>query len=210
MHKLWFLLPLFITSIAYGQPKGYAKVGNESAFQTSFTAASNKIQTLTSDFNQVKNMSLLSEQLASKGKFYLKKDSKVRIQYTSPFSYILVMNDGQVMVKDEQKSSRVNTKNSKAMQSVNNIIIDCMGGTIFNNKDFDVTAYQSSTGYLLKMVPVTAEMKKLFKDIEVYLDKGNFDVKKLVMNEVGGDYTDMTFVNIRHNVPLNESLFKVK
>lgn len=210
MHKFWFLLPLFITSIAYGQPKGYAKVGNEGAFQASFTAASNKIQTLSSDFNQVKNMSLLSEQLASKGKFYLKKDSKVRIQYTSPFSYILVMNDGQVMVKDEQKSSRVNTKNSKAMQSVNNIIIDCMGGTIFNNKDFDVTVYQSSTGYLLKMVPVTAEMKKLFKDIEVYLDKGNFDVKKLVMNEVGGDYTDMTFVNIRHNVPLNESLFKVK
>lgn len=210
MHKLWFLLPLFITSIANGQPKGYAKVGNVGAFQTSFTAASNKIQTLSSDFNQVKNMSLLSEQLASKGKFYLKKDSKVRIQYTSPFSYILVMNDGQVMVKDEQKSSRVNTKNSKAMQSVNNIIIDCMGGTIFNNKDFDVTAYQSSTGYLLKMVPITAEMKKLFKDIEVYLDKGNFDVKKLVMNEVGGDYTDMTFVNIRHNVPLNESLFKVK
>lgn len=210
MHKFWFLLPLFITSIAYGQPKGYAKVGNEGAFQASFTAASNKIKTLSSDFNQVKNMSLLSEQLASKGKFYLKKDSKVRIQYTSPFSYILVMNDGQVMVKDEQKSSRVNTKNSKAMQSVNNIIIDCMGGTIFNNKDFDVTAYQSSTGYLLKMVPVTAEMKKLFKDIEVYLDKGNFDVKKLVMNEVGGDYTDMTFVNIRHNVPLNELLFKVK
>jgi outer membrane lipoprotein-sorting protein len=120
------------------------------------------------------------------------------------------MNGGQVMVKDEQKTNKINTKNSKTMQSVNHIMIDCMRGTVFQNTDFKVIAYENSGSYLLNMIPATDAMKKMFKQIDVYMDKKSFDVERLSMIELGGDFTDMDFSNSQHNTALNESLFRVK
>lgn len=210
MHKIFTCILLAGTFTLSAQPKGYTPVKNVTQFQQSLSKSNEAIQTISSDFVQVKNLSLLSEKIKSKGKFYFKKEDKVRIEYTSPYSYLMVMNGGQMMVKDEQKTSKINTKNSKTMQSVNRIMIDCMRGTVFQNPDFKVMAYESSNGYLLSLVPATDAMKKMFKQIDVYMDRKNFDVDRLTLTEVGGDYTDMDFVNTQHNAALNETLFKVK
>ncbi|MGN6569749.1 MAG: outer-membrane lipoprotein carrier protein LolA, partial [Flavipsychrobacter sp.] len=105
--------------------------------------------------------------------------------------------------------NKINTRNSKMMQSVNRIIIDCMRGSVFQNPDFKVTAYENGRDYLLSLSPVTEGMRKMFKQIDVYINKHNFDVNQLVMTEQGGDYTNMDFMNTKHNVSLNETLFRV-
>ncbi len=210
MRNLFTAILCTVSVGVIAQPKGYIALKNVSAFQQAMSQNSMKVQTIASDFIQVKNMALLEEKIKSKGKFYYKREDRVRIEYTSPYSYLLVMNAGQVMVKDEQKTSKINTKNSKTMQSVNRIMIDCMRGTVFQNPDFKVTAYESSTGYLLNMVPVTEAMKKMFKQIDVYMDKKTMDVDRLTMTELGGDYTDMDFTNTKHNIALDEAIFKVK
>jgi outer membrane lipoprotein-sorting protein len=204
------LLCLIVTGFAQAQPKGYEPVKNVSAFQQSLSKSNAAIQTIQSDFVQTKHLSLLADKIKSKGKFYFKKQDKVRIEYTSPYSYLLIMNGGQLIVKDEQKTNKINTRNSRTMQSVNRIIIDCMQGTVFQNPDFKVSVYENGQGYLLSLVPVGEGMKKMFKEIAVYLDKNSFDVHRLTMTEQGGDYTDMDFTNTQHNVSLNESLFKAK
>ncbi len=201
---------LLVTLISIAQPKGFQPVKDVKEFQTRLTTSNAKVNTVSSNFTQTKNLALLSDKIISKGNFYFKKEDKVRIEYTSPYSYLLVMNNGQIMVKDEQKTSKINTKNSKTMQSVNRIMIDCMRGTVLNNPDFKVSAFENGSSYLLSLVPATDAMKKMFKSIEVYLDKKSFDVDRLSMKELGGDYTDMDFSNTQHNVALNDALFKVK
>ncbi|HTN47064.1 MAG TPA: outer membrane lipoprotein carrier protein LolA [Flavipsychrobacter sp.] len=211
MNKLFTTL-LFVTLAtgAFAQPKGFTAIKNAAAFQTSLSKANSTVKTISSDFSQTKNMALLSEKIKSKGKFYFMKEDKVRIEYTSPYTYLLVMNKGQILVKDEQKTTKISTRNSKAMQSVNRIMMDCMRGTVLSNPDFKATVYENSGSYLVSLSPNTADMKKMFQDIEVYLSKGSFDVNRLVMKENGGDLTDMLFTNTLHNAALNESLFKVK
>jgi outer membrane lipoprotein-sorting protein len=194
----------------FAQPKGFRPVKDLKEFQSALSRSNSRVNTVSSEFTQTKNLALLSDKIKSKGKFYFKKEDKVRIEYTSPYSYLLVMNNGQIMVKDEQKTSKINTKNSKTMQSVNRIMIDCMRGTVMNNPDFNVSAYESGTTYLLTLVPANDAMKKMFKSIDVYLSKKNFDVDRLSMKEQGGDFTDMDFSNPQHNVALNDALFKVK
>ena len=195
---------------AYAQPKGFTTVKNLGAFQQSLSKTSAAVQTIQSDFSQVKNLFLLSDKIKSKGKFYFKKEDKVRIEYTTPFTYLLVMNAGQILVKDEQKTNKVNTRNSKTMQSVNRVMVDCMRGTVLSNPDFKTTVYENGQSYLLSMVPATEGMKKMFRQIDVYMNKSNYDVHRLSMVEQGGDYTDMDFTNPKHNLPLNDALFKVK
>ncbi len=207
------LLLLFCSFWAWNtdaQPKGYKQVANVPAFQQSLAKSTAALQTLQSDFVQTKHLSLLADKITSRGKFYYRKEDKVRIEYTSPFQYLLVMNGGQILVKDEQRTSRMNARTSKMMQSVNRIMIDCMRGSVFTNPDFKVTAYENGSGYLLSLSPVTEAMKKMFRQIDVYLTRSAFDVDRLVMTEQGGDYTDMDFTRSQHNLALNDALFKVR
>jgi outer membrane lipoprotein-sorting protein len=211
MRKLSAVLILCVLAVAaYAQPKGFMPVKNSASFGSALSKANSSVQTISSDFSQIKNMTLLAEKIKSKGKFYFKKEDKVRIEYTSPYTYLLVMNGTQVMVKDEQKTSRVNTKNSKMMQSVNRVMMDCMRGTVLSNPDFKTSVFENAQSYLVSMVPANDAMKKMFKQIDVYMKKGNFEVDRLSMVEQGGDHTDMDFTNTQHNVSLNDALFKAK
>ncbi len=211
MNKLFgIFFCLLLASAVFAQPKGFTEVKNATAFQSALAKTNASVTTISSDLSQTKNMVLLAEKIKSKGKFYFMKEDKVRIEYTAPYSYLLIMNKGQILVKDEQKTSKVNTKNNKTMQSVNRIMMDCMRGTVLHNPDFKATVYENAQDYLVSLSPTTSEMKKLFQNIDVYLSKKGFDVTRLTMKENGGDLTDMYFTNTKHNIPLHEALFKVK
>lgn len=192
------------------QPTGFKALANLPAFQQRLSASTATLQNLQSEFTQVKHMSMLADKIKSRGIFYYKKDDKVRIEYTSPFTYLLVMNAGQMLVKDEQKSTRINTRSSKVMQSVNRIMIDCMRGTVFQNPDFRVSAFEHAEGYLLSLRPATASVKGMFSQIDVQLDKKSLDVERLSMTEPGGDFTQMDFRNTQRNINLSDALFKVR
>lgn len=205
------LICIFFVMIAAAQaPKGFTALSNTTSLQTALSAAARSTQTIASDFTQVKHMKMMNDKVSSKGKFYFKKEDKIRIEYTSPFQYLLIMNGGQILVKDENKSNKINTRNSKTMQSVNKVMMDCMRGTVFGNKDFVVKAFEARGQYLLQLSPANASMKGLFARIDVYIDRNDNSVSKLVMNENGGDYTDMNFTNKKTNTSLADALFSVR
>ncbi len=191
-------------------PKGFTQLANTAELQDGLAKATKATQTIASDFSQVKHMKMMDDKVSSKGRFFFKKEDRIRIEYTSPFQYLLVMNGGQIMVKDENKSNKINTRNSKTMQSVNRVMMDCMRGTVLGNKDFSVKSYSNGSQYLLELAPVNPAMKSLFARIQVYIAKNDFSVTKLVMTENGGDYTDMSFSNKKVNTTLADALFSVR
>jgi outer membrane lipoprotein-sorting protein len=62
----------------------------------------------------------------------------------------------------------------------------------------------------MQLTPVNASMKNLFSRVDVYIDKANNGVTKLLMTETGGDYTEMNFSNIVFNSNLSDALFSVR
>ncbi|PSK88034.1 LolA family protein [Taibaiella chishuiensis] len=211
--KILFFAILCLAGVPGAQaqaPKGFTPLANATELQDGLAKATKATQTIASDFSQVKHMKMMDDKVNSKGRFFFKKEDRIRIEYTSPFQYLLVMNGGQIMVKDENKSNKINTRNSKTMQSANRVMMDCMRGTVFGNKDFTVKSYSGGNQYLLELVPVNAAMKGLFARIHVYIAKNDFSVTKLVMTENGGDYTDMTFTNKKINTTLADALFSVR
>lgn len=204
------ILFILFTLKAGAQNAGYTAVKDVVAFKTNFAAASQKIESIESNFSQVKNLAMLKDKINSKGKFYYKKGNKVRIEYTSPYTYLMVLNNNNMTIRDGQKTSNYNTKSNKIMQSVNNIMLDCMRGSVYGNKEFAVEAFENSKEYLLKMKPVTSVMKKMFANIEVFLDKKDFHVLRLNMIENGGDNSLMSFNNPIMNKNVSDALFSVK
>lgn len=204
-----FLLSAFLLSpfLVFSQSKGYSNINDTRVLQKKLMENASQINTISSDFIQEKNMKMLEEKVISKGKFYYKKEDKIRIEYLQPFHYLLIISGGSITVKDESKSNKINTKNSKSMQSVNKVMMDCMRGTVFNNKDFKVNTFESGKNYLLSLEPLDAGMKRMFSTINVVIDKGDLKVSELIMKENNGDQTMMKFSNIQNNPRLADALF---
>lgn len=211
MRKLLFIFCLLAgTLAANAQYAGYTPVADPVKFKTAFAATALKATSIKSDFTQDKNLSMLSEKITSKGNFWFKKDSRVRMEYTQPFKYLMILNKDKVYVKDGAKESKVSTKSNKMFQQINKIMIDCMQGTMLDNSDFKTRVFDNKTSALVELTPVTKGMKEMFKSINVVVDKKDFSVTSIQMLELSGDNTIMRFTNKELNASIPDTLFDIK
>src|SRR5882672_833749 len=98
--KIFLSLVLLCGFLAKAQYTGYTLLANATAFKEQFAASSQKTNTIQSDFIQEKNLSMLSEKIVSKGKFWFKKENFVRMEYNQPFKYLMILNNGKVYITD--------------------------------------------------------------------------------------------------------------
>ena len=211
MRKLLFIFSLLaVAMIADAQYAGYTPVTDLVKFKTAFAAVALKTTSIKSDFAQDKNLSMLSEKITSKGNFWFKKDSRVRMEYTQPFKYLMILNKDKVYVKDGAKESKVSTKSNKMFQQINKIMIDCMQGTMLDNTDFKTRVFENKTAALVELTPVSKGMKAMFKSINVVVDKKDFSVTSIQMLELSGDNTIMRFTNKELNAAIADNLFDIK
>ncbi|MEO5682574.1 MAG: outer membrane lipoprotein carrier protein LolA [Chitinophagaceae bacterium] len=211
MRKLFFLCCLCMPVIwLQAQYAGYKPVADMPKFKELFAAASQRTQSIKADFTQEKNLSLLSEKITSKGKFWFKKDNLVRMEYNQPFQYLVIINKTNVFVKDGQKENKISTKSNKLFQQVNRMMVDCVQGTALSNPDFKVTVFENAGAYLIELLPVVKGMKDYFKNINIVLSKKDYSVNKLEMYEQSGDNTVISFINKELNASISDALFAIK
>ncbi len=211
MRKIILLIFVLVAGFSsLGQYAGYSAVADLVKFKTAFSAATQKTSSIKADFTQDKNLSMLSEKITSKGNFWFKKDSRVRMEYNQPFKYLMILNKDKVFVKDGQKESKVSTKSNKMFQQINKIMIDCMQGSMLANTDFKTRVFENKNNAMVELTPVTKGMKELFKSINVVVDKKDFSVSSIEMQELSGDNTIIRFTNKELNASIPDTLFDIK
>ncbi|MHA4843401.1 LolA family protein [Flavitalea antarctica] len=212
MYKLSRLLLccLMLGGLAHAQPAGYKIITDNTSFKQQFSAAAKKLNSIQSDFIQEKNLAMLSEKISSSGKFWFKKENLVRMEYTSPFRYLMIINKNNVFIKDDQKENKISARSNKMFQQINRIIVDCVQGTALDNKDFTVKTLEGKDGFLIYLSPVAKAMKDLFTNINVVVDKKDYTILRMEMVEAGGDNTIIRFTNKQINIPVADALFAIK
>lgn len=210
MRKLFLLFAVFsCVFVADAQYAGYKPVADVAAFKSQFADASKKTSSIKSDFIQEKNLSLLAEKITSKGKFWFRKENLVRMEYTQPFQYLMILNGTNVYVKDSQKENKVSVKSNKLFQQINKIMVDCVKGEALESPDFTVKIFENNTSCLAELTPADKSMKKLFRNINMIIEKKAFGVTKIEMHEPSGDNTIISFVNRELNTNLPDALFTI-
>lgn len=201
-----FLL-LLVSIGCYGQ--AFIPVKEDAVIRKHFAEVSKTTTAIRCDFVQEKTLSMLSEKLLSKGTFLFQQTNKVRLEYKQPFKYLMVMNNGKVKIQDEGKTTQMDMHKNKIFQQVNNIIVSSVQGAALTNPDFIVSIAESSTQLKLDMKPVGKGLKDFFSNIVIFIDKKDYSVNKMQMNEIGGDNTTITFSNKEINGKIAEDLFAV-
>jgi outer membrane lipoprotein-sorting protein len=199
------LVTLGHTTVA--QYPGFKPVSDLAAFKKKFASESAKVRSVTSDFTQEKTLMALTEKITSSGKFWFKRDNRVRIEYVRPFTYLMVMNGDKMMVKDNEKESKINVKSNKLFQQVNRIMIDCVQGTILESKDFTTKVFEDDKAYLLEMTPTSKSLRQFFQTVLLTVEKGDYSVRSIEMNEPAGDKTIIAFKNKKLNEQVADAVF---
>lgn len=197
--------PVSFSQMNYGEMK------NAGLFKKKLNETTQSINTLESAFTQEKNLSVISEKIVSSGLFYFKKEKLLRWEYTEPFSYIIIINNDQMLVKDEAKVTRFDARSNRLFSEINNIILGCVRGTILTeDKKFKVTLMESNDFNLVKLHPLTPQLKEFFIEIRIFFDKIEYTVTRLELQESSGDFTRIEFQGKKINNPIPDENFLIK
>ncbi|MCG7860037.1 outer membrane lipoprotein carrier protein LolA, partial [Flavihumibacter sediminis] len=100
MRKLILFILVVTATTVNAQHKGYTAIPDLGSFKSAFSAKSAQVNSIQADFTQEKNLSLLAEKIISKGKFWFRKETQVRMEYQHPFQYLMIINGKNIYIKD--------------------------------------------------------------------------------------------------------------
>lgn len=203
------LIYVFLISEASAQNPGFTALKNPENFKQAFNDAAKTTNSIKSDFIQEKNLSMLADKIISKGKFWFKKENRVRMEYTHPFAYLMILNGGRIYVKDGQKENKISAGSGKVFQQVNRLLLDCVGGTIFSNPDFHTRILESPKAYLIELQPVAKNLAALYQKINIFIDRKDYSASAIDMFEVSGDNSSIRFLNKELNANIPDTLFTI-
>ncbi|MEZ4947959.1 MAG: outer membrane lipoprotein carrier protein LolA [Saprospiraceae bacterium] len=182
---------------------------DQAAFRNKIEKITNETQTIQCDFVQEKSLSFLNEKMVSKGKFYFKQTDKIRWEYDSPFSYIIVLNGGKLLIDDEGKKNEMDLSNNQTFKEINGLLSKTLQGDIFQKDDrFSKEVFENNAFVMVKLQPLTEAFKAYITEIKVFFDKKDMMVAKVEMVE-GEDLTKIMFENRKINTNLPQNLFQV-
>ena len=207
--NILFIYCLFIGTSLFSQ-NDYAPVRSVDAIKKKLTEASTSVSSIESDFTQIKHLKALSQDITSKGKFYYQKADKIRLEYTTPVAYLMVINGKKIKIAAGGKSNTHDIGSNPAMKQMNQLITACMTGNLdLLGTDYSVEYKENTTSYLLTVKPSGAG-KNYINAIDIYLDKKDFSVQRLKMGEPSGDFTEYIFTNRKNNTALSDEKFNIK
>jgi outer membrane lipoprotein-sorting protein len=179
-------------------------------FIREITEMNKALISLESDFTQEKLISVMSEKIISKGHFCFKKQNKILWEYTTPFTYRIVINNTNMWIQDNKKTKRYNMQSNKIFKTINDLMSSTVQGNVLGNKDYKARFMENSKYDVIELSPVQKETKEFVKVIQLFFDKKLHDVVKVKMTEPSEDYTIIDFTNRKRNINIGDEKFTVK
>jgi len=159
-------------------------------------------------FKQVKNVAMMKNSISSVGVMYFKKPDRLRWQYTSPYSYTLILDRGTAYMKSAKATTVIDVSKNKMFQQILNVIMDCVtGGNLSKTTLFKVSVYQSGNNVYANLTPQKKELKQLYSLITLHFNPSLTMVNKVEMKEKNGDKTTITLTDIKTNTSINDKVF---
>jgi len=210
MIRLFIILSLlFYSSGLKSQNPGWTLLNQPETFKRSFAQATAATESIQADFIQEKTLTMLSEKINSKGKFWYRKKDFLRMEYVQPYVYLLILNGGNIFTKDGQKENKISAGSNRVFRQVNRILLDCVSGKMLENPDFQYRIFENSGSWLIELKPLEKNLQKLYKNINVIIDSKDYSAKSIEMVELSGDKTNIRFQNKELNAKIPDSVFLI-
>ena len=168
-----------------------------------------KVTSLESDFVQERHLSMLEDVLISRGRFYFKKQDRLRWELTKPVSSGFAVS-GKKAKRWDAKSGQ-----TEAFKVYQVPFIKLFTDQVFAWATADFKKLQknykirvlSNSPVDLKLVPIRSQEKKYLAHFRIAFTADASHVNTVEVHESGGDFTRIRFFNTIINTPLPNTLF---
>ena len=173
-------------------------------------AAAN-VHTLTCQFIQTKESSLLKAPIVSTGQLYYTDHEQLRWEYLSPYPYQLIINGEQMKVAAGTDNQHINMQQSTTAKRITQTIMKGAKGKFLDDQhNFNVSMQQEGTFWTATLIPKQNRMKRLFVKAELTFDTMSQMLQRMTLYEKNGDKTTIVLKDIKKNVALDDQLFTTK
>lgn len=210
INRLLFFILIIWAKNGIAQEPGFRPLKDVQSFTAKFNENVKKLNTIKSDFVQEKHLSFMEDSIVSKGILRYKKEKKLRLEYTVPFKYLMVLNNDKIHIKEGNKTTKFDTRSNKLFKQINDMLMNTMNGNVLNSKDYLIAYYENNDDYMLELIPQDKSVLELIQKLRIYIDKKKINVHKVRIIEKSGDYTLMTFLNIQQNTEVKDEEFVVR
>jgi len=183
--------------------------GEKDRIFSEIAKAATKVTTLKSDFVQERHLDMLEDVLISKGRFYYKKQDRLRWELTNPVSSGFAVN-GKQAKRWDGKSGRSQTFEVYQVPFIKLFTDQVFAWATADfkqlQKDYQITVLGNAP-VDLKLVPTRSQEKKFLSHFRIAFTADNSHVNAVEVHETGGDFTRIRFFNAIINTPLPDTLF---
>ncbi len=179
---------------------------NEIIDRINSTVAS--VETIKSNFIQIKRMSLMQEDMQSFGQLYYSSKGMLRWEYLKPYTYCFILKGDNVSIKSHKSTDQINIKNNKIFQEITKIMMNSITGKCLSDaQGFDVKMSVGNKVLIADLIPKKKELKRMFKNIKLYFDSEKMMIVKIEMFERNSDLTTINLNDIEINKVIDEAVF---
>lgn len=193
MKKLYLIGFLILTSI-------FSLAQTQDELMQAMTQAAAAMQCMNCNFVQQKNMVMLAEPTVSEGIMNYEAPDKMRWEYTSPYSFALVVDGDKITKITDGNEDVLDAKTGRMYQGIVNIIMSsATGRNLFDESMFKVDILDDGELWKAEMRPKRRDIKRMFTMLTFYFGKDDNIIKKVEMAEANGDATTIQFYNMKIN-----------
>ena len=166
------------------------------------------IETITSQFTQVRSISVLSNKVVKHGKFYYSRPGNIFLSFDDG-DYIK-MTDAAFRMKNAGKLIKTKISVNPMLKELKRLLSACMIGDILKAANgFKSNIEDASDKYIVKLTPAKNRVSSKVKCIVMKFSKKDMSLTQLKMEEASGDFTSYDFTDKIFNSAINENLFKL-
>jgi outer membrane lipoprotein-sorting protein len=207
-----FIIILFASIQVDAQGNTFNKLEGslKETFKNNLYASSEKITSLECTFIQRQTLSLLSDEIISKGTMTYKKTERLLWVYKAPYEFQFLMNNGRITTKSDGKISSFDSGSSPLMKELCKIMVAGLKGDTKSLESSFETSYLSN-GSQVKVImsPKSKNLASIFKQINLLFDASTFLVSSIEMAEPSGDKTTIAINNVKINGTVNDEVFDI-
>lgn len=187
-----------------------ASAQNSEAIIGEINRAAAAMQSLECDFTQTKYISLMNDKMVSVGRMVYRQSNRLRWEYSSPYSYIFILNGSSVTLKSGAKTDVIDIRTNRIFSEIARIMMNSVTGKcLTDSTEFKVSISADSREYVARLTPQKKEIKQMFSSIVLHFDRTAEIVQTIELHEKSGDRTIIELKNIKKNRTVNEELFTV-
>ena len=204
---IFLVVVVFVATVSWSQT-ALSKT-QQDELKTTVQKQAAKTRTIQSDFEQVKHIDMLENEVTSKGMLAFVAPDNILWQYKTPNDYKVVFKEEMLFVNNEGRKEEIKLSGNRLFRSFNALIVNSIKGDMFDEDQFEIAYFMQNNNYLVQFFPKEKRLKRFIASFELLFEKTSGQVIQVKLIEPNADYTTITFSNRKTNIDIPAKAFEM-